>query len=427
MDELQLAMELLSKRPATHARWLGAKASGSFLSVLTKHRAAGELALSRRQIFRGALATFAAARLLRAQTQEAAAQQPTFSSNVKVVNVLATVRDKQGQIVRNLTKDDFAIEEDGRPQQIRYFSQQSDLPLLVGLLIDTSGSERRMISTEKDASSTFLEHVMRPEKDRAFLIHFDREVELLQDLTSSRQKLESALDQMNRPQFGSGSSGGNDPNGSSGGNNKGNNGGYGGGGYGGRGGGRRAGGGGMGGGTTLYDALYLAANDVLKKESGRKSVILLTDGEDTGSRVSLGEAIATAQRSDTLAYAMRIADDEQRPASFGGPGMGRHGGMGGGGWGGGRGGSPQQNRPDGKKILQQIAKGTGGGYFEVSKKKTVDEIYSQIEEELRNQYSLGYTPDHAESDGAFHRIQVTVKQKGLIVQARDGYYAGSGA
>jgi VWFA-related protein len=360
--------------------------------------------------------------LLRAQAQQAGAQQPTFSSNVKVVNVLATVHDKQGAIIRNLTKDDFTIEEDGRPQTIRYFAQQSDLPLLVGLLIDTSGSERRMIGTEKDASYTFLEHVLRPEKDRAFLIHFDREVELLEDLTSSRQRLEKALDQLNRPQFSSGGS--NDPNSGGGGN--GGNGGYGGngGGWGSGRGGRH--GGGMGG-TSLYDALYLACDDVLKKESGRKAVILLTDGEDNASKVSLGEAVTAAQRSDTLAYAVRIADEEERPmSSFGGPGMGRHGG-----WGGGRGGGAygrgSQMRPDGKKILQQIARETGGGYFEVSKKKSVDQIYAQIEEDLRNQYSLGYTSDRPDTDGGYRKIQVSVRQKGLIVQARDGYYAGAGA
>jgi len=374
------------------------------------------LRLSRRQMVRAALATLPAIGVLRSQEQ-APAQQPTFSSNVKVVNVLATVHDKQGQIVRNLTKDDFVLEEDGRPQAIRYFAQQSDLPLLVGLLIDTSGSERRMIGTEKDASHTFLEHVLRPTKDRAFLIHFDREVELLQDLTSSRQKLENALDELNKPEFGSnGNSGGSGPNSSSGG-------GYGRGGWGGGGHHR----GGMIGGTALYDALYLASNEVLKKKNGRKAVILLTDGEDNGSKVSLGESITAAQRSDTLAYAMRIADEESPAGGFGGPGMGRHGG---GGWGGGRGGGPygrsSQNRPDGKKILQQISKETGGGYFEVSKKKTVDQIYSQIEEELRSQYSLGYTSDRPEADGGYRKIQLTVKQKGLTVQARDGYYAGVG-
>lgn len=334
---------------------------------------------------------------------------PKFSSNVKVVNVFATVRDKDGHIVRNLTKDDFLLEEDGRPQTIRYFAQQSDLPLTLGLLVDTSGSERRMLGTEREASYTFFEQILRPDKDKAFLIHFDHDVELLQDLTSSRQRLEKALDQLDTPEWGqSGQSGG-------GGNS-------GGGGYGGHGG--RGGNGGRRGGTAFYDAIYLASDDLMSKQTGRKALIMLTDGEDNASKVSLEEAIRTAQRADTLAYSVRIANEEQdRPGGFGGPGMGRHGGWGGGGGPYGRGRS--SNRPDGKKILQQISKQTGGSYFEVSKKKPVDQIYSAIEEELRNQYSLGYTSDRPESETGYRKIQVSVKEKGLAVQARDGYFAGA--
>ncbi len=155
--------------------------------------------LSRRKILLGGCALWPVARLARAQSSQ---QPPTYSSNVKVVNVFATVRDKQGQIVRSLTRDDFAIEEDGRPQAIRYFAQQSDLPLTIGLLVDTSGSERRMIPTERQASYTFFERILRPEKDKAFLIHFDHDVELLQDLTSSRERLEKALDLLDKPEWG---------------------------------------------------------------------------------------------------------------------------------------------------------------------------------------------------------------------------------
>jgi len=343
------------------------------------------------------------------QTQPA----PTFSTGVKVVNVFATVRDKDGKMVRNLTKDDFALEEDGRPQTIRYFAQQADLPLTIGLLVDTSMSERRMLGTEREASEKFFEQVLRPEKDKAFLIHFDREVELLQDLTASREKLEKALDQIEKPQWGNGQSSQPDENGQ-------NSGGYG------RGGGRGGyGGHGSGGhgGTALYDAIYLASDDLMSKQAGRKALVLLTDGEDRNSKVSLSEAITSAQRADTLAYSVRIADDEAGHG-FGGPGMGgRHGGWGGGGMGGGRGrGGSSESRPDGKKILQQISKETGGSYFEVSKKKTVDQIYSEIEDELRNQYSLGYTSDQT-GGGGFRKIQLTVKQKGYTVQTRDGYYA----
>jgi VWFA-related protein len=342
--------------------------------------------------------------------------RPTFSTGVKVVNVFATVRDKDGKIVRNLAKDDFALEEDGRPQTIRYFSQQADLPLAVGLLVDTSMSERRMLGTERDASETFFQQVLRPEKDKAFLIHFDREVELLQDMTASREKLEKALDQIDKPQWGGEDSGQSNDGGQGGSGGYGRRGGYGRGGYGG---GR---GYGSHGGTTLYDAIYLASDDLMSKQTGRKAVVLLTDGEDRNSKVSMAEAITAAQRADTLAYSVRIADEESNH-SYGGPGMGgRRGGWGGGGTGGGRGRGGYENRPDGKKILQQISKETGGSYFEVSKKKTVDQIYKEIEEEMRNQYSLGYTSDQA-SGGGFRKIQLTVKQKGLTVQTREGYYA----
>lgn len=377
-----------------------------------------------------ALALFPACPLIRAaQWQKATEPQhpaqpglsaPTFSTDVKVVNVFATVRDKDGKIVRDLTKDDFVLQEDGRPQTIRYFAQQSELPLTLGLLVDTSGSERRMIPTERDASSIFFQQVLRPDKDKAFLIHFDREVELLQDLTSSRDKLQKALDDLNKPEWGHGESDSSGNGGDQGG-------GYGGGGYGrggyGRGGygGRHAGGYRAGGGTALYDAIYLASDDLMNKQTGRKALILLTDGEDRGSKESLSEAITSAQRADTLAYSVRIADDErQSTRGFGGPGMGGRRG----GWGGGRGrGGGYESRPDGKKILQQISKETGGAYFEVSKKKTVDEIYKQIQEELRNQYSIGYTSDQAATGPGFRKIQLIVKQKGLTVQTREGYYA----
>ena len=348
-------------------------------------------------------------------------QAPTFSTDVKVVNVFATVRDKDGKVVPDLTRDDFNLLEDGRPQKIQYFSRQSDLPLTLGLLVDTSMSERRMLGTERDASYSFLEKVLRPASDKAFLIHFDHEVELLQDLTSSRERLEKALALIDRPSW----KDNNDPSGT--GSSNGNpSGGWGGGG-GGRGGyGRHGGGGGShGGGTAFYDAIYLAADDLLKKQTGRKALIMLTDGEDNASKVSLPEAIRTAQRADALGYAVRIADDEQPfNRGFGGPGMGRHGGgMGRGGGGGPYGRFPGAERPDGKKILQQISRETGGAYFEVSKKKSVDQIYSEIEEELRNQYSIGYTPDRALSEGGYRKIQVTVKGKKYTVQARDGYYA----
>jgi VWFA-related protein len=352
---------------------------------------------------RGLLAAFAlspAARLLRGQQPNT-----TFSADVKVVNLLATVRDKQGQILRDLTKEDFLLDEDGRPQTISYFSRETDLPLTLGLLVDTSGSERRMIPDERRASIRFLEQVMRPDKDKAFVIHFDFEVELLEDLTNSREKLEKALNELDTPQLQRQQQGGGYPGG-----------GYPSGGQGGQRGGR-----GRGGGTDLYDAVYLAGDDdtLMKKQKGRKALILLSDGVDTGSKETLGSAIESAQRADTLVYSILFEDPNgygNNMGGFGGPRMGRRGGMGGGNR------YPTMNRPDGKKILEQISRETGGRFFEVSRKWPLDKVFEAIEEDLRSQYSLGYTSDQQGADRGYRRIHLTTKQKGTVVQTREGYY-----
>jgi VWFA-related protein len=335
------------------------------------------------------------------------AATPTFSSQVKVVNMLVTVRDKHGKIVPNLNKDDFTLEEDGKPQTIRYFSEVIDLPLTMGLLVDTSFSQRRLLDQERAASKNFLVQVLREGKDKAFLIHFDHEVELLQDLTSSGQKLEAALDSLNTPQF-SHDSGSNSPDPSAGS---------------GRGQHRE------GAGTLLYDSIYLASNELMKKQTGRKAVIVLTDGVDRGSKESLDSAIESAQRADTLVYSILFKDDEDRASrgGFSGPGMGR-GGMGGGGMGrhGGGGQRPsQESRPDGKKILERISRETGGRFFEVTKKETTEDIYATIQEELRGQYSIGYTPEKTDVAVAsgYHKILLRTTQKDLAVQTREGYYA----
>jgi len=323
-------------------------------------------------------------------------QQPQISVEVKVVNVLATVRDKHGQIVSSLGKDDFELEEDWHPQTIAYFTRETDLPLTLGLLVDTSESQRRVLDQERTASRSFIDDMLRVDKDKAFVIHFDREVELLQDLTSSRQKLESALDLVGAPQLvrnGGGGSGG-----------------------GGSGGSRQQYG---GGGTLLYDAIYLASDEVTKKQQGRKALIVLSDGVDHGSKETLVDAIMTAQRADTVVYSILFADEQayQSPfGGFGGPGMGRHGGYGGGHR------YPQEEHPDGKKILERISRETGGRLFEVSKKQPIDQIYASIAEELRNQYSLGYTPGPDVAPG-YHKIHLATKQKDMTVQTRDGYYS----
>jgi VWFA-related protein len=335
-------------------------------------------------------------------------EKANMTVHVKVVNVPATVRDKHGKIVNNLTKDDFVLEEDGRPQTLHYFSQENNLPLTLGLLVDTSMSQRRVLGQERTASSSFIDQMLRPDKDKAFLIHFDHEVELDQDLTNSREKLRSALDSLQAPQF-TQTSGGN-PQGQS-------PSGY----PGGRGGGH--GNGSRGGGTLLYDAVYLASDELMKKQTGRKALIVLSDGDDRGSKETLLTAIETAQRADTIIYSILFKDDENH--SFGG-GFGGIGGMGGrrGGPGGGRSRAPQEPRVDGKKILEQMSRETGGRLFEVSGKQTVEKIYAQIEEDLRNQYSLGYTPDRTDPGEGFHKISVKTKQKDLVVHAREEYYWG---
>ena len=363
-------------------------------------------AISRRSLF-SALGLIPALRLLGAQqsAQQQGAQQdkPTFSSGVKVVNLYANVRNKSGAIVKDLTKDDFLLDEDGRAQAIGYFAQESDLPLTIGLLVDTSGSQRRLIEEERSASYRFFEQVLRPEKDLAFVIHFDFETELLQDITASRRLLEQALENLEAPAqqrqqtqrqptqqqpmpfpFPGG-------------------------------GGRRRGGmgrsgppmgGGVrGGGTVLYDAVLLASDELMRKQSGRKALVLLTDGVDTGSKVSLTAAVASAQRADTMVYSILFED----PEAYGGGGLGRLGRV-------------SKNMPNGKKVLEQISRETGGRLFEVSKKQTLAKVYDEIDEDLRHQYSLGYSPDRSEASGGYHRIHLTTKQKGLTVQTREGYY-----
>jgi VWFA-related protein len=361
-----------------------------------------------------------AARLL--GQQDTGAQEkdaPTFSTGVKVVNVFANVRDKKGEIVKGLTKDDFVLDEDGVTQTIRYFAQESDLPLTLGLLVDTSGSQRRLIDEERSASYRFFEQVLREEKDVAFVIHFDFDVELLQDLTSSRKLLEQALENLSAPsQLRRNRQPGGYPGGGGGGY-PGGGGGYPGGGYPGgrrtgRGGGYPGGGGGgqRQGGTDLYDAVMLASDELMKKQPGRKAIILLTDGVDTGSKVTLNTAIESAQRANTLVYGILFED----PEMYGGGGGGIM-------LGGGRRGIPMgTGHPNGKKVLDQISRETGGRMFQVSKKEPLSHVYDEIEQDLRHQYSLGYTPDASSNSRGYRKIHLTTKQKGLTVQTREGYY-----
>ena len=350
-------------------------------------------------------------------------QQTSDSSAIGAVNAATvvtlpvTVLDKHSQVVRDLTKDDFVLQEDGRPETIKSFSLESNLPLTLGVLVDTSWSQRESLDQERNASRGFFEHMLTP-KDKAFLIHFDREVELMQDLTSHQDKLASALDALKTAEHerSSDSNSGDSRSGS--------------------------GGESRGGRTQLYDAVYLASNELLKKLTGRKAVVILSDGVDRGSKTGLEGAIESAQRADIVVYTVYFAGrredrderEEGRGGRPGGGGVGVPGGGwpgGGGGWPGGggggrRGGQRREEEPhvDGKKILQRIANETGGRFFEATKKETLGDIYSSIADELRAQYSLSYTPDKDSSATGYHKVQLQVKRKDLTVQTRAGYYAG---
>ena len=337
----------------------------------------------------------------------------TLSVDVKVVTLPVTVRDKHNEIVKGLTREEFTLTEDGHPQTIKYFNMDTNLPLTLGLLVDSSMSQRSVLEQEKTATKGFLDQMLTVEKDKAFVLHFDSEVELLQDLTASRDKLKSAVDLVQTSAPGRSSDSSEDS------------------------GSRRM----RGGGTQLYDAIFLASNELMKKQNGRKALILLTDGVDRNSKESLNSSIEAAQRADTEVYSVYFKGERGHDnSSGGGPpggGMGRRGGGfpgggggypgGGGGYPGGRGGGGQrpesEPRVDGKKILQQISGETGGRFFEVSKKETVEQIYASIAEELRSQYILGYTPDKTNSGAGYHKVVLTTTKKDVTVQTRAGYYA----
>jgi VWFA-related protein len=303
-----------------------------------------------------------AAALARAQ------QEPVFSTEIKVVSVLATVRDKKGSFVTNLSQDDFEIAEDNHPQKIRYFAREADLPLTIGLMVDTSASQRRVIDAERSASYRFFDRVLREDKDQAFIVQFDSAVQIKQALTSSVRKLDDSLqyvdtESMQQLKIQ------------------------------------------RGGGTMMYDAIAQASNDVMmspaardgaRNQQRRRALILLTDGVDVGSYGTATDAISAAQRADTLVFSILYSD----PGAYG-----------------------LFGGPDGRGVLQRISSETGGGFFEVSKKTSIDEIYQDLETELRSQYNLGYVSDHPVTLSEFRAVRLTVKPKNLTVQYRHRYWA----
>jgi len=291
----------------------------------------------------------------------------TFKAEVNVVNLFFNVKDKHGMLIPNLTKNDFEVFEDGKPQTIKYFSSESNQPLTLGIMIDTSASQTRVLDIEQTSCAEFLHSVLR-DKDLAFVINFDVDVDLDQDFTNNVRDLTRALNKM---QINAGMGGG-PP--------------------------------GLGGGpipttprgTLLYDAIYLGANEKLKNEVGRKAMIIFTDGEDQGSRLKIQDAIEAAQKADTICYVILIAD------------RGFYGGFG----------------YSGDYDMKKLAEQTGGRVIEVgNKQEKLRQAFDQIQNELRSQYNLGYTPTNSKLDGSYRKIQIRAKGGEYKVQARQGYYA----
>ncbi len=305
-----------------------------------------------------------------AQSQDQSVE--TLKVNVEVVQLFFNVKDKHGALIPSLTKDNFDLFEDGQPQTVKYFKAESDLPLTLGILIDASGSQMRVLDMEKEVGGSFLENTLRA-KDEAFVISFDVDINLLQDFTSSVSRLKHALNEAKINTGGVGCSAGPiGPQGpipcSSTGPR----------------------------GTALYDAVYLASHDEFAHEVGRKAMILLTDGEDQGSRLKIKDAIEAAQKADAICYVLLIAD-----RGFYGFG-GYHG------------------DAEMKKLTQE----TGGRVIEVGNKiEKLRQAFDQISQELRSQYNAGYVPTNTARDGSFRKVEIKPKQGDYKIQARSGYYA----
>lgn len=288
-------------------------------------------------------------------------QQPdrTIRVGVNLVNVFATVRDGKKRLVADLTKDDFRVLEDGAQQEIAFFSRETTLPITVGILMDTSGSMERILEPEKEAASRFLRRVLRP-KDLAFVMNFDVDVDLLSDFSQDQDHLERAIRRARINAPGTMVNPGPFP--------------------------RR------GGGTNFYDAVYLACQEKLASEAGRKAIIVLTDAVDTGSKMRLEDALEVAQRSDTVVHVIHISDP-QYSFGFGGEG-----------------------------VAKKLAEETGGRAIFINNEKKLEEAFDQISEELRSQYTLGYYPANNSRQGRFRKLKVEATRKDTKVLTRKGYY-----
>jgi VWFA-related protein len=307
-----------------------------------------------------------------AQEPKAPQQQPPESSQTlkvqtNLVNVFVTARDKHNGIVADLTKDDFKVYEDGQEQKIAYYAKESDMPITLGILIDTSGSMQNILDAEQDTASRFIHEIMR-KRDEAMIISFDFDLNLLADFTEDTDILERAIrrTRINAVSAGGVVTPGTVP-------------------------------GGANGGTDLYDAVYAACHDQLRGEAGRKAIILLTDAEDTGSKVSLQDSIEAAQRTDAVIHVLRLSDEP----FYMGLGVGY----------------------TGTSVARKMAEDTGGREIEVRSEKSLEKAFDIVSEELRSQYVIGYYPINAKHDGTFRKIKVEVSRPDTKLLARKGYYA----
>ena len=293
--------------------------------------------------------------------EPAPVQGGIIKTQVNLVNIFATVRDKNKRIVSDLKQDDFKLFEDNQDQKIAFFSKEVNLPITLALLLDTSGSEQYMLGAIQDAGSSFLGRVLR-KGDEALVMSFDSDVDLLCDFTDDRAQLSRGIRRA-RINIPGGGYVGNNP-------------------------------GPIGSqqitGTALYDAIYLASGEKLNTEAGRKAIVIVTDAQDEGSKVRIEEAIEAAQRTDTVIHILLVYD----------PHYGA-------------------NTSAAKKIADE----TGGRVIVANSEKKLMEAFDEISEELRSQYTLGYYPTNSQRDGKFRKIKIEMANKDLKVLARKGYYA----
>src|SRR5580658_5150534 len=299
----------------------------------------------------------------------------TLKVNVNLVSLFFTARDKHNGLIPTLAKSDCSILEDKQPQTIKNFSAETDLPLTLGILIDTSGSQERVLPLEQQSADSFIRDVIH-QKDEAFVVSFDVGVNLEQDFTNNTSELARAIDKTEiNTAAGGGSVGvpgiGQGPVPTQG----------------------------APKGTLLYDAVSQVSNDKIRSETGRKALILLTDGEDEGSVTKPNQAIEAAQKANAIIYVILIAD---RPFyAYHGP-FGYTGDM----------------------QMRKLTEETGGRVINVGNNgKKMEDAFAQIEQELRTQYLASYTPTNNKLDGGYRKLDISCQGDGLKIQARKGYYA----